>query len=212
VEFLRAGPSFPKIKMTAMTMTRGSEYWIICRRSSDPRSERSSKQPIRSSSNSDSREQQRSSRPSFYQEDGQPKLIYSSRQPLSPTTRTSNSIEQRPDLPKPELQKIFADNDGGLPFTNILDRGYRSTRVAWRQGQFVAQPTFAKSDNKFSTRDVLRAASSVAADRSGNERAVRVSKMFAYVKRGTAQHKNMVRLCDALAWSFQANFMFEPIL
>jgi hypothetical protein len=111
-----------------------------------------------------------------------------------------------------ELQKIFADNDGGLPFTNILDRGYRSTRAAWRQGQFVLQPTFAKSDKKFSTRDVLRAAS-VAADRSGNERAVRVSKMSAYVKRGTQQHKNIVRLCDAwLAWSFQANFMFEPIL
>jgi hypothetical protein len=111
-----------------------------------------------------------------------------------------------------EMQKTFADNDGGLPFTNILDRGYRSTRAAWRQGQFVLQPTFAKSDKKFSTRDVLRAAS-VAADRSGNERAVRVSKMSAYVKRGTAQHKNMVRLCDAwLAWSFQSNFMFEPIL
>jgi hypothetical protein len=60
--------------------------------------------------------------------------------------------------------------------------------------------------------DVLRAASA-AADRSGNERAVRVSKMSAYVKRGTQHHKNMVRLCDAwLAWSFQDNFKFEPIL
>jgi hypothetical protein len=58
---------------------------------------------------------------------------------------------------------------------------------------------------------VLRAAS-VAADRSGNE-AVRISKMSVYVKRGTQQHKNIVRLCDAwLAWSFQAKFMFEPIL
>jgi hypothetical protein len=65
---------------------------------------------------------------------------------------------------------------------------------------------------KFSTRDVLRVAS-VAADRSGNERAVRISKMSAYVKRGTQQHKNIERLCDAwLAWSFQANFMFEQIL
>jgi hypothetical protein len=67
-------------------------------------------------------------------------------------------------------------------------------------------------DKKFSTRDVLRVAS-VAADRSGNERAVRISKMSAYVKRGTQQHKNIERLCDAwLAWSFQANFMFEQIL
>jgi hypothetical protein len=32
-------------------------------------------------------------------------------------------------------------------------------------------------------------------------------------ERGTVQHKNMARLCDAwLAWSFQANFVFEPIL
>jgi hypothetical protein len=32
-------------------------------------------------------------------------------------------------------------------------------------------------------------------------------------ERGTAQHKNIVRLSDAwLAWSFQANFMFDPIL
>jgi hypothetical protein len=60
-----------------------------------------------------------------------------------------------------ELQKIFADNDGALPFTNILDRGYRSTRAAWRQGQFVLQPTFAKSDKKFSTRYVLLRAASV---------------------------------------------------
>ena len=104
------------------------------------------------------------------------------------------------------------DGDGKLPFTNIFDRGYQSTCAAWRQGQFVLQPTFAKSDKKFSTRGVLRAAS-VAADRSGNERAVRVSKLSAYVKRGTQQHKNIARLCDAWSvWSFRANFMFEPIL
>ena len=30
-------------------------------------------------------------------------------------------------------------------------------------------------------------------------------------ERGTAKHKNMVRP-SWLAWSFQANFMFEPIL
>jgi hypothetical protein len=67
-----------------------------------------------------------------------------------------------------EMQEAFAKANGGVPFTIILDRGYRSTRAACRQGQFVLQPTFAKSDKKFSTRDVLRAAS-VASDRSGNE-------------------------------------------
>ena len=64
---------------------------------------------------------------------------------------------------------------------------------------------------KFSTKETLRAAS-VAADRSGNERAVRVAKMSAYIKRGTALHKNVDRLCDVwLAWSWQANFMFKPV-
>jgi hypothetical protein len=39
------------------------------------------------------------------------------------------------------------------------------------------------SDGKFTTGEVLRLAS-IAADRSGNERAVRVTKMSAYVKQG----------------------------
>ena len=110
-----------------------------------------------------------------------------------------------------EEQKAFQEADGGIPFLNGLDRGYRSTRAAWAQGQLVCQPTFAKSDQKFSTKDVLRSAS-IAADRSGNERAVRVTKMSSYVKRGTMQHKDVVRLCDVwLAWSWQANFMFKSI-
>ena len=107
-----------------------------------------------------------------------------------------------------EMQEQFTKADGGVPFT-ALDRGYRSTGAAWRRGQLILQPTFAKSDEKITTRDVLRAAS-VAADRSGNERAVRVSKMSACVKRGTDLHKNFELLSDAwLVWSFQANFMFE---
>ena len=83
--------------------------------------------------------------------------------------------------------------------------------AAWRNGQFVLQPNFAPSDRKFSTKETLRGAS-IAADRSGNERAVRVSKLSAYVKRGTKLHKNVDRLCDVwLAWSWQANFMFKPV-
>ena len=112
-----------------------------------------------------------------------------------------------------EEQEIFQESDGGTKFTNVLDRGYRSTQAAWRAGgQFIHQPTFAKSDAKFSTIDTLSAAS-VAADRSGNERAVRVAKMSSYVKSGTTKHKNTVRLADVwLAWSWQANFMFKPVL
>ena len=76
-----------------------------------------------------------------------------------------------------EEQEIFQKEDGGEPFINILDRGYRSTQVAWKKGQFVLQPIFIKCDRKFSTKDMLRA-SEVAADRSGNERGVWRSKYF----------------------------------
>jgi hypothetical protein len=111
-----------------------------------------------------------------------------------------------------ESQHLFQEKDGGEPFLNVLDRGYRSTRAAWRNGQFVLQPTFAQSDARFTTIGVIHSAS-VAADRSGNERAVKVSKMSSFVKRGTHTHKNTERLCDVwLAWSFQANFMFKPVL
>ena len=93
-----------------------------------------------------------------------------------------------------QLQEEFQKEFGGPPFTNVLDRGYRSTRCAWRSGgQFVLQPTFAKSDRKFNASEVLRAAA-IAADRSGNERAVRVAKMSSYVKRGTTTHKEWQQL------------------
>ncbi len=69
-----------------------------------------------------------------------------------------------------------------------------------------------KSDGKFTTGEVLRSAS-IAADRSGNERAVRVAKMSAHVKRGLTTHNDHERLADVwLAWSFQANFMFRSIV
>mmetsp|Transcript_13023 Transcript_13023/g.17054 ORF Transcript_13023/g.17054 Transcript_13023/m.17054 type:complete len:124 (+) Transcript_13023:142-513(+) len=110
-----------------------------------------------------------------------------------------------------EMQQKFQEADGGLPFVNVLDRGYRVTRAAWMSKQFILQPTFAKSDSKFSGSDVLRSAS-VAADRSGNERAVRMTKMSATVKRGTINNKDLVRLCDLwLAWSWRTNFMFKPV-
>ena len=98
---------------------------------------------------------------------------------------------------------------------NILDRGYRSTRAAWAAGQLILQPTFAKSDKQLSTIDIVVrfSTSSVAADRSGNERAVRVTKMSAYVKRGTQTHKFIEQLSDVwTTWSFQSNFMFKSVL
>jgi len=113
-------------------------------------------------------------------------------------------------------QQQFAEEDVGsdsMPFTNILDKGYRSTQAAWRNGgQFVLQPSFAKSDRKFKATETLRSAS-VAADRSANERAVRVTKRSAYVKRGYMPRQDVNLYCDVwLAWGFQVNFIYAPVL
>jgi len=59
----------------------------------------------------------------------------------------------------------------------------------------------------------VRRSASIAADLSGNERAVCVAKMSSYVKRGLTTHTDIKHLPDVwLAWSFQANFMFGSVL
>ena len=102
--------------------------------------------------------------------------------------------------------------DGGRPFINEVDRGFRSYLAAWKSGQFILQPNFMNSDGKFTTGKALRLAS-IAADRSGNKRAVRVTKLLAYVKRGTTAHNDIDRVADVwLAFCFQANFMFSSVM
>uniref|UniRef100_A0A7S1UPM4 DDE Tnp4 domain-containing protein n=1 Tax=Grammatophora oceanica TaxID=210454 RepID=A0A7S1UPM4_9STRA len=63
-------------------------------------------------------------------------------------------------------QKDFAllDLSSDVPFTNILDKGYRCSVAAWRLGQFVLQPSFAKSDQQFTTNHLLSSAA-IATDR-----------------------------------------------
>ena len=129
---------------------------------------------------------------------------------LYPGAMSDSDYLNKTDILRQQLR--FQEGDGGVKFLNILDRGYRSTRAAWASGQLILQPTFAKSDKQFSTRDLIRS-TSVAADRSGNERAVRVTKMSAYVKRGTQTHKNIDQLSDVWeTWSYQSNFMYKPVL
>ena len=98
------------------------------------------------------------------------------------------------------------------PWINILDKGYRVVEAAWREGrQFVLQPTFAKADKKFTSREVIRS-STVASDRGGNERAVRLAKMCGYLKHGTEPHQNMSMLGDAwLGWGFVCNFIYACV-
>ena len=86
-----------------------------------------------------------------------------------------------------------------------MDKGYRCITAAWRAGrQECLQPSFARSDRKFQDHETLLSAS-VAADRSGNERAVNVSKRSGMLKRGMHQRMSPKRMDNIWkAWSFQA--------
>ena len=116
-----------------------------------------------------------------------------------------------------ERQDDFAKKDlvdgKVVPFTNMLDKGYRVNVPAWRAGrQEILQPKFAASDKRFSARDTLHTAD-VATSRSGNERGVNVSKRSAYIKRGIRPNAKTETMDDVwLTWSFQTNFMYESVL
>ena len=113
-------------------------------------------------------------------------------------------------------QETYQQNDliGGelVPFLNIYDKGYRAREVCRRHGQLTAQPSFCKSDKRFSGARTLYSAS-IASDRGGNERAVLVSKRSGLIKRGFKTGSDAKQFQDAwLTWGFQSNFMFEPVL
>ena len=116
-----------------------------------------------------------------------------------------------------KIQKEFAEKDlvNGkyVPFTIIVDKGYRIITLAWVAGkQECVQPTFAKSDRQFTTNEMLVSAT-VAADRSGNERAVRYAKLLGFIQRGLKPRTCPRRFNDVwLAWSFQTNFMYKSVL
>ena len=97
-------------------------------------------------------------------------------------------------------------------FTIVLDKGYRTVSDAWQNGNhFTLQPTFASSDTRFTTSQTLLT-STVAADRAGNERAVRYAKTSEYIKRGLLNNESCKRMSDVwLAWGFQVNFMYRPV-
>ena len=119
-----------------------------------------------------------------------------------------------------ELQKKFGEKDliGAekntyKAFTNIFDKGYRNRLVAWLIGrQITLQPTFAKSDRTFCRNETLSSAI-IAADRSGNERAVRLAKMAGYLHRGLDNTQSMERMNQVwLCWGLQINFMYGRVL
>lgn len=118
-------------------------------------------------------------------------------------------------------QLVFADEEDVvrseegeiIPFTNILDKGYRIVRICYKHGrQTRLHQTFAKSDSKFSSEQMLLSAT-VAADRSGNERCVNRCKLAGYIKRGLNPHGCPKRMNNVwLAWSFQTNFMLDSVI
>ena len=85
--------------------------------------------------------------------------------------------------------------------------------VAHRAGkQLVLKPAFAESDEHFN-RNQTALSASVATDRGGIERAVKVSKQLWYVKRGFQPNSDPKQMNNAwLTWSFQSNFMYAPVL
>ena len=76
----------------------------------------------------------------------------------------------------------------------------------------VAQPIYAKSDQRFKGSDTLISAS-IAADRGGNERGVNISKRSGVIKRGFKTNMDPQMFQDIwITWAFQANFMYDPVL
>ena len=110
------------------------------------------------------------------------------------------------------LEKDDADSND-INWINVLDKGYKVGAAAWQAGgQLVVQPTFAKAEQKFSTHDTIRSAA-IAAERSANERAVNRCKACGYLQNGLKTHQDTERISDVwLAWSFQTNFMYQPVL
>ena len=111
-----------------------------------------------------------------------------------------------------QLQREFANSDlvdgKVIPFTHIKDKGYRTSQELFREGgQLTLQPTFKRSDRKF-TRNETLSSSQLASHRSGNERAVRVAKSAGYLFNG-ASAKSWENIDDVwLANGFMVNFKY----
>lgn len=97
---------------------------------------------------------------------------------------------------------------------NVLDRGYKVVGDCFAHGeQKCLQPSFSRPGGaKFSGKDTQLTAA-VAADRGANERAVKIAKISKFVSNGYRHTVTVTQLCDSwLAWGFQANFVYKPVL
>ena len=71
-----------------------------------------------------------------------------------------------------------------VPFTNVLDKGYRPRAANWEHGrQLTAQHTFKKSDRQFKGTETLFSAD-LATDRDANKRGENITKRCGIIERG----------------------------
>lgn len=80
-------------------------------------------------------------------------------------------------------------------------------------GQQCLQPKFSgTSAPKFLGIDTQLTAA-VAADHVANEHAVKIAKIDKFVSEGYRQTIGVDQLCDAwLAWGYQVNFVYKPVI
>ena len=94
----------------------------------------------------------------------------------------------------------------------MLDKGFQIVQPAIKYKQKIIQPIFASSERDFCGNESL-CISEVASDRSGNERAVKCVKRSGYITKGLESHQSYKRMDKVwLAFLFQTNFMFKPVL
>lgn len=114
-------------------------------------------------------------------------------------------------------QAVFQRHDlvdgAVVPWTNVFDKGYRARAACLRaEGQLTSQPEYAKSDQRFKGSETMYSAS-IASDRGSNERGVNVSKRSGMIKRGFQANMDAKLFQDVwIAWGFQVNFMYNPVV
>ena len=104
-------------------------------------------------------------------------------------------------------------NGEKVPCSNVMDKGYRCGLKAHRTGkQKIHQPTFKRSGKLFSANDTIESAHT-ATNRSGNKSAIYNEKDSGYIQQVLTKTSSVSIINDVwMAWGFQDNFMYQPIL
>ena len=94
-----------------------------------------------------------------------------------------------------------------------MDKGCRCGLKARRTGkQKIHQPTFKRLDKLFSANDTIES-KHTAINISDSKHAVNNEKHSGYVQQGLTKTSSVSRINDIwMAWGFQVNFMYQPVL